>query len=116
MNREIDQNTIVTIYEVIMDYVYIWGLQVPITEALSEISGKQKEDGHTSTYHICIGEPATDRICSIAMNNIRFDEDACQPDIQTVSNLLTQNGIFEFNVLDESWSLEKSLRAAGVIE
>lgn len=99
-----------------MDYVYIWGLQVPITETLSEISKKEKEDGYTSTYHVCIGEPATDRLCSIAMNNIRFDEGAHKPDIQTVADLLTQNGIFEFKVLDESWSLEKSLRASGLIE
>lgn len=109
MKEIITENTIVTIYEVIMDYVYIWGLQVPIVNALYEISQKQKEEETTATYHICIGKSSTDRICSIAMNNIRFDEDTCFPDVQTVSNLLTQNGVFEFKVLDETWSLEKSI-------
>ncbi len=110
MCNAITKDTIVTIYEVIMDYVYIWGLEVPITDALSEISKKQTEDEHSSTYHICIGTPATNRICSIAMNNVRFDEDNCIPDITAVAALLTPNGSFEFKLLlNESWSLKKSL-------
>lgn len=99
MDKIISENTIVTIYEVIMDYEYIWGLEVPIVDALKEISKKQKEDGRTSTYHICIGDPALVRICSIAMNNIRFDETKCFPNVDTVKNLLTKNGIFEFKII-----------------
>lgn len=114
MNKNINENTIVTIYEVIMDYIYIWGLIVPITKALEEISKKQKEEERTATYHICVGENSTDRICSIAMNNIRFDEDMCIPDVKTVCELLTRNGNFEFKVSKETWSLRKSMIYSGI--
>ena len=98
MSGIINENTIVTLYQVEMDYVYIWGLEVPIVNALSELSKKQKEDP-ASTYHICIGNPAVERICTIANYNVRFNENKCLPDVQTVSDLLTQNGIFEFNII-----------------
>lgn len=115
MGEIINENTIVTLYQVEMDYVYRWGLEVPIVNALSEISKMQKEEP-TSTYHICIGNPATKRICSIANYNVRFDEDRCLPDVQTVSDLLTQNGTFEFNILNETWSLKKTLIYSGLPE
>lgn len=114
MGEIISENTIVTIYEVEQDYVYLWGLEVPITDALMEISKKQKEDERTATYHICVGKTGLGRICSIAMNNIRFDEDMCLPDVQTVADLLTQKGTLEFHVCDETWSLKKSMLSAGL--
>lgn len=113
MRDIITENTIVTIYEVTMDYVYVWGKEVPIVDALREILMKEREDERTSTFHICTGEMATNRICSIAMNNIRFDEDNCLPDVKTVADFLTRNGIYEFQI-KENWNLEKSLEFSGL--
>lgn len=114
MCKIINENTIVTLFEVAFDYMYLWGLKVPITDALNEIYKKQIEEGRRATYHICIGDTGLNRICSIANNNIRFDDDMCFPNVKTISDLLTQNGTYEFCILDDTWSLEKSLIYAGV--
>lgn len=45
MTEIITASTIVTIYEVAFDYVYTWGLQVPIVDALGEISKREIEAG-----------------------------------------------------------------------
>lgn len=116
MGEIITENTIVTIFEVIMDYVYIWGLKVPIVDALGEIAKKEKEDGNTATYHVCVGDTGLGRICSIVMDRIRFDEDMCLPDVETVADLLTQKGKFEFKLVEENHSLKKGMIDSGLCE
>lgn len=113
MGEIITENTIVTIYEVIMDYTYIWGLKVPITKALSEIAKKEKEDGCMATYHICVGDTGLGKFCGIAMNRLHFYEDMCLPNVETVVELLTRNAPDEFVITEDRWSLRKSLLASG---